>query len=31
MRQWVDQAGVNREIGIEVMCERDPVRFRDQT
>ena len=31
MRQWIDQAGVNGEIGIEMMRERDPVRFRDQS
>ena len=30
VRQWIDQAGVNGEIGIEMMRERDPVRFRDQ-
>ena len=31
MRQWIDQAGVNGEIGIEMMRECDPVGFRDQT
>ena len=31
VRQWIDQAGVNGEIGVEMMRERDPVRFRDQT
>ena len=31
MRQRVDKTGVNGEIGIEVMRERNPVRFRDQT
>ena len=30
MRQWIDQAGVNGEIGIEMMRESDPVRFRNQ-
>ena len=31
MGQWIDQTGVNGEVGIEMMRERNPVRFRDQT
>ena len=31
LRQWINEAGMDREVGIEVVRERDPVRFRDQS